>query len=326
MPSNLSEQLKDYGYQARVVSYRRLADLRDCIQVPYEKGLLDAAFYEERLARFDFGLSGPLAEARSLIVVAVPQPQIRFTFARDGKQIPVLVPPTYLHWRETDRTVDAQVSERLEPEGYRVVPATLPKKLLAARSGLAAYGRNNITYIPGMGSFFRLVALCSDLPCPHDDWQEPRWMDACQTCHACVKKCPTGAIPSERFLLHAERCIVFHNERPGHVAFPEWLDPSAHNCLVGCLHCQTVCPANRKVLDWVEGGATFSGRETALLLEATAIDRLPKATRLKLEQWDLVDLYDVWPRNLRALLHGALQQGGVSTEASTERSADEEGL
>jgi epoxyqueuosine reductase len=302
MPSNLSERLKDYGYQAQVVSYRRLADLRAGIQVPHEEGLLDPAFYEERLARFDFGPAEPLAEARSLIVVAVPQPQIRFTFARDGRQIPVLVPPTYLHWRETDRTVEARVSEHLELEGYRVLPATLPKKLLAARSGLAAYGRNNITYIPGMGSFVRLVAFGSDLPCPHDDWQEPGWMDACQTCHACRKKCPTGAIPSDRFLLHAERCIVFHNERPGHVAFPEWLDPSAHNCLVGCLHCQTACPVNHEVLDWVEEGAEFSERETALLLEATAIDRLPEATRHKLEEWDLVELHDILPRNLRALL------------------------
>jgi epoxyqueuosine reductase len=272
------------------------------MQALYEAELLDPTFYEERLAKRDFGLARPLAEARSLIVVAVPQPQIRFSFAHDGKQISVLVPPTYLHWRETDKTVEVRVSERLEPEGYRAVPALLPKKLLAAQSGLAAYGRNNITYVSGMGSFFRLVAFGSDLPCPHDNWQEPRWMDACQTCQACRNKCPTGAISSERFLLHAERCIVFHNERPGDVDFPAWLDPSAHNCLVGCLYCQTACPVNREVLEWVEEGAAFSEQETALLLEATAIDRLPQTTQRKLEQWDLVDLYDLLPRNLRALL------------------------
>jgi epoxyqueuosine reductase len=319
MLSNLTEQLNEYGYQARVVSYRRLAELREGIRASYAAGLLNPAFYEERLAKLDYGLTEPLAEARSLIVVAVPQPQIRFTFAYGGRQMPVLVPPTYLHWRETDKTVGDRVSERLEPAGYRVVPALLPKKLLAAQSGLAAYGRNNITYVAGMGSFFRLVTFGSDLPCPHDDWQEPRQMDACWTCQACRNKCPTGAIPSERFLLYAEHCIVFHNERPGHVAFPAWLEPSAHNCLVGCLHCQSVCPANHDVLDRVEEGAAFSEQETALLLEAIPIDRLPNATQRKLEQWDLLELYDVMPRNLRALL-----QGEASTRVSAERSADKE--
>jgi hypothetical protein len=78
-------------------------------------------------------------------------------------------------------------------------------------------------------------------------------------------------------------------------------------------------------LERVEEGAAFSERETALLLEGAAMDRLPQATRQKLERWDLVDLYDVLPRNLRALLQGALRRSAVSIEASTERSADEEG-
>jgi epoxyqueuosine reductase len=314
--AELIQHLEQAGYQARIVSTRRLADLRAGIAAPHKGGLLDPAFYEQRLATFTFQSLEALSEARSLIVVAMPQPSIRFTFGWAGAQRPVLVPPTYLHWQETDRRIQAALVEVLEPEGYHVARSSLPKKLLAARSGLAAYGRNNIAYIPGRGSYVRLAAFHSDLPCAHDDWQEPRIMGRCQACRACAHACPTGAIPSDRFLLRAERCIVYHNEQPGDVPFPAWLDSAAHNCLVGCMHCQNVCPVNREVVDWVKEGATFSELETALLLEGTPLDRLPEATARKLEQWDLVELYDLLPRNLRVLLGQDTQGSGSRAQSA----------
>lgn len=101
-------------------------------------------------------------------------------------------------------------------------------------------------------------------------------------------------------LLHAERCITFHNENPHE--FPDWLDSAGHDCLVGCLHCQRVCPQNRDVWHWIEEGGEFSSQETALLLADAALERLPAETVQKLEQNDLVGLLDVLPRNLRAAL------------------------
>ena len=127
-------------------------------------------------------------------------------------------------------------------------------------------------------------------------------MEPCQKCSACLRHCPTGAITSERFLLRAERCITFHNEEPSNVPFPAWLDASWHNCLVGCLHCQSICPENKDFLAWVEEGAEFSAEETALLVESIPLDQLPAATISKLEGSDLVDLLDVLPRNLKVLL------------------------
>ena len=127
-------------------------------------------------------------------------------------------------------------------------------------------------------------------------------METCQNCSACLRHCPVSAIPSERFLLRAERCITFHNEKPGDVPFPAWIDPSWHNCLVGCLHCQRVCPENREFLHWVEERVEFSQEETALLLQGVALDQLPPATAKKLEQSDMVELLDVLPRNLGVFL------------------------
>jgi epoxyqueuosine reductase len=196
------------------------------------------------------------------------------------------------------------------PAGYRIAQASVPKKLLAVRSGLAEYGKNNITYVPGMGSFYSLAALYSDLPAIDDDWREPRIMESCQTCSACQRHCPSGAIAPERFLLHAERCITFHNEKPAGTPFPAWMGAAWHNCLVGCMHCQRVCPENRQVWAWVKEGSGFSQQETAWFLEGVPYDQLPRATAEKLERLDMEGFVDLLPRNLKALLsQGPLGRG-----------------
>ncbi len=313
----LFSQLKEHGYQGRIVSIQHLGDLQEEIEGRYRQGLFDEEFYQEWLTGFAFSPPDSLPEARSMIVVAVPQPQTRVTFTWDGEPVRFIIPPTYFE-QKTEKRVRALLARVLESGGYRVAEAVLPKKLLAVRSGLAAYGKNNISYVPGMGSFHGLVVFYSDLPAQEDNWREPQMMEACQNCSACLRHCPVGAIPSaapslrsglrlrtgtsERFLLHAERCITFHNEKPGDVPFPAWIDPSWHNCLIGCLHCQRVCPQNKEFLHWVEERVEFSQEETALLLQGVALDQLPPATAKKLEQSDVVELLDVLPRNLGVLL------------------------
>jgi len=297
-------QLEEQGYKGRIVSTRRLPDLQEGIEGQRGQGMLDEELYQEYLAEFEFHPPDSLPEAKSLIVVAVPHPQTRITFAWNGEAMPLVVPPTYLHWRETDKRVENLLAEALAPAGYRVALAQLPKKLLAVRSGLASYGRNNISYIPGMGSFHRLVAFYSDLPCPEDKWQQPRMLENCEDCTACLRRCPTGAITSDRFLIQAERCLTFHNEKPSDVPFASWIDPSWHNCLVGCLRCQRVCPENRDFWGWIEEGEQFSEEETAQVLEGFPLDRLSSATVEKLERVDLIELLDILPRNLSVLLSG----------------------
>jgi epoxyqueuosine reductase len=302
MDNGLLRTLEPLGYRASVVSIRRLHDLQEAIDGAHERGFLDEAFYQERLTRFVFSPPDNLPEARSLIVVAYRDPPVRFSFIWKGERFPLVVPPTYLHWREKDRRVEGLLAELPEPQGYRVAPATVPKKLLAVSSGLAEYGKNNVTYVEGMGSFYRLAAFYSDLPRKQDEWGEPKVMERCERCSRCLRSCPTGAIDPERFLLRAERCITFLNEKPGHVTFPEWVDCAGHNCLVGCMHCQRSCPENRAVLDWYEEGVEFSEQETELLLGGLPSAELPAVLVEKLERWDLLELLDVLPRNLAPLL------------------------
>lgn len=303
MIAALYQRLSQRGCAARVVSIGHLNELRESIEAGHRNGMFNEGLYQEYLKGFVFSPPVSLPEARSLIAVAVKQPQVRLTFTYQGELKPVMVPPSYLHAAEADRKVQEILTEILGFEGYHVVPATLPKKLLAAHSGLAVYGRNNITYVEGMGSFHRLTAFYSDLPCQDsENWQALRMLERCNDCGACTSLCPSGAIGPDRFLLHAERCIVFHNEKPAAIPFPAWLDGSWHNCLVGCLLCQKACPENKPYASSFENGAEFTEDETALLVSGTPIDQMPAALVKKLEKYDLIGLLDSLPRNLRALL------------------------
>jgi len=298
----LHESIEKQGFQVKIVSIEHVGELETEIMTRYRKGLLDPNLYDAYLASFDFACQQKLQDARSLIVVTVPQPQIQVTFIREEKSYPVVIPPTY--YFAIDNDVADLLKTVLEPQGYQLQKVRLPEKLLTVRSGLGQYGKNNITYVKGMGSFQRPVVFISDYPCEIDSWGEATALELCETCNACMKACPTDAIGSDRFQLYAERCLTFHNERSE--AFPQWLSPSWHNCLVGCMICQKVCPANKDVVKWIEAGATFDNEETDLILNGVSKERLPRETFAKLEKQGMMRYYDVLGRNLKTLIEKSI--------------------
>jgi len=295
---NLFSSLTEMGFQARIVSTSHLDQLQQEIEGLLKNVLVDEQFYKERLTRFSFQIPKDLQEAKSLIIVAVPRPQTRAVFSWNGKRCPLICPPTYTGYDSTTQEVEKVLAKILGKKGYKSTGAALPLKLLAARSGLVQYGRNNVSYASGLGSFFQLVAVYSDLPIEEDSWQEVTMMNRCKDCDLCRKACPTGAIASDRFFLHAECCITYHNEKEGEIPFPDWMESYWHNCIVGCMRCQKVCPVNRDVIQWIEEEVEFSEEETALILEGTPQDKLPKITLKKLQRLSLDDYYNRLPRNM----------------------------
>jgi epoxyqueuosine reductase len=152
--TGLLQQLEEHGYRGRIVKIERLHALREEIENRLAQGLLDEAT-QRSLSRFVFTPPESMPNAQSLIVMAVGEPQIRLTFARNGQRIQVIAPPEVLYGRQYDEQTENALAEILGPEGYRAVQVTtLPAKLLAVRSGLAAYGRSNVSYIAGLGSFY----------------------------------------------------------------------------------------------------------------------------------------------------------------------------
>jgi epoxyqueuosine reductase len=296
----LLDMVEKRGWKGRIIPIGRLGDLREALTHLEGHGFVDEVLYREQLGFLSFDPPADLPEARSIIIVAVPTPQMRVVFHWHGERIAVVVPPTYVSYTPRTESVQAVLADWLKHEGYHLAKPRLPLKTLAVRSGLAEYGHNNITYVPGMGSFLQLVGAFSDLPCDGDPWREPKALDRCQSCVACVRRCPTGAITEERFLLHAERCLTYHNEAARD--FPDWIDPSWHHCLVGCMRCQTVCPENRAVKDWFEDRVEFSERETALLIERVPFDRLPAETAAKLRSLEINEDYRNLCRNLSMII------------------------
>lgn len=286
------------GYDLRIVSIARLAELEEAIKGPRRRNELDPVFYDECLSFFEFSPEGRLRDARSIIIVSVPQPKTELVFHYQGLARKIILPPTYVY--AVDEEVRRMIAEALAPEGYRVERARLPVKTLAVRSGLCEYGRNNITYRAATGSFHRLVSYCSDLPGDEDGWRGPAMMELCVKCRACLRNCPTGAITEDRFLIKAHKCLTFHNERQG--PFPDWIDPGIHHCIVGCMRCQDVCPANKDVCDWVEPGETFDEDETRMILRARSETDLAQPTLEKLQRLFLVEYMKQLPRNLAKLL------------------------
>lgn len=298
MMSMIKGELENHGFRCRIVSVHRLKELEQDIEGKNRKGEFGREFYQERLTGFQYRSPHQLPNARSVLIASCPQPELRLKFHWKGMTHSVGLPPTYQH--HANAILENLLNLLLLPYGFRTARTVLPLKLLAVRSGLASYGKNNISYVPEWGSYHRLMAFFSDCPAEEDEWLEPSMMKECETCTACIRACPTGAITSDRFLIRAERCLTFLNERRNE--FPSWVDPAWHHRIFGCLRCQEICPQNARSKlrseDWLE----FSGLETAFILRNIPWGRLPPATRRKIQGVCLAAEYALLSRNLRPLL------------------------
>jgi len=295
-----SRWLETLGWKGRAVPIEHLPELRQEILGRLERGEIDEAFYRDQLGVFSFELPAELPDVRSMLVLAVPTPPMRVFFHRNGERIPGVLPPTYAHYNARTASVEGVVSRWLEREGHRGARAGLPLKTLAVRSGLAEQGRNNLCYVPGMGSFLQLVGLFTDMPCSGDPWRAARMLPRCDRCEICTNRCPTGAIDPQRFLLHAERCLTLRNENDGNLA--DGIDPSWHHCLFGCMRCQDRCPQDRTVAGWVDDLVEFTEEETSVLLQRAPSEKLDDPLAAKLESLGLSFDAALIGRNLEALL------------------------
>ena len=303
--TELVDDLAARGWRGAVVPLARLDDLRTEIEARRAEVAPEVMAVADR--NFDFTLPATIATPRSLIVVAVPHACARITVTVGGREIVVPIPTTYCPHREIQSQVAATVAAALAPAGLAAAFMGLPEKLVAVCAGVARYGRNNIAYVDGSGSYVELAVCVSDLAAAGDPWTGPRALERCESCDACRRACPSGAIGGDRFLLHGELCLTLHNESDE--PFAQWIDPAWHRCLWGCLRCQRVCPEDLSYRDAVAETAAFDERETALLLAGIDHDLLggEPGLRGKLGELGLLGYDDAFlgvtlARNLTALL------------------------
>ena len=302
MTSTLDTLASEFGAlhaRFRTVSLAHLEELRDEFQRWRQEGTIGKKFYEQNYGFFEFGLDKIPFRPRSMIIIGIPQGIIPLTWWYQGKAHQVILPPTYRFSRDRARCLEI-LSRVFQSEGCNVARAVLPYKLLAVHSGLGRYGRNNLCYVEGLGSFVRLEAFYIDHTFPNDDWQEKKPLERCTGCTLCMNRCPTHCIPSDRFLVHADQCLTYFNEFED--PFPAWVPPRSHNALVGCLRCQEVCPENHAVVHRREEGVTFTETETDMILRGVPKESLPQELLAKLRDLNIDEYYSVLPRNLAVLL------------------------
>lgn len=255
----LRATLRRDGLDCAALPAARLADALAVVAAAYRSGDMGGEYrdgsVEELLA------VRPPDWCVSLWVVAVPCSLLRYRFTNGAGEKAILLPSMYLY-SEPMRRAETAMRTGHEAAGGVSEWAWLPVRILAAAAGMGEFGRNNMLYLPGRGSFPWLTGFFSSLEVP-DVWREPARMKRCEHCAACVAACPSGALTRDRRLMRSDRCLNYVTEYPERGG--DWYNPRLSRELLGCLACQLACPANREHRDWIEDGPVFSRRETAEL-------------------------------------------------------------
>lgn len=297
----LKAKLKDFGAECRIVSASHIPELESEYNRIQENALIDKKLLEKYIQNYiDFSVTKKYPSVCSLIIIATPSPQIDLKFNIQGAEFWMKIPPIYSDKVAVTGKIKNITAQLFDINGYSTFPVVLPKKLIAVHSGLAKYGKNNITYVSGMGSYHRLTLFATDLPCRKDSWQDLQVLDRCSKCKACQNDCPTKAINSENFVIKAERCLSYLNEQPG--PFPIWIDSGSHNSIVGCMRCQRICPENKQYFSPLKYKDEFSEEETSLILKGIPFEDLPSELQSKISDLCLKQYYKHLNRNIFALI------------------------
>ncbi len=309
--ANIFEYLNQKGSKAAVVSVERLKDIQSDLRNLTTNGEVDLNAhkhipqyqysYEKIMSgkKYQGDYNKDLEGAKSIIIIAFPMPVHQVGFTIDGKLTEVLIPSDYMQ-RDASKELDDYLTSTMEAYGYKAKKAKLPLKLLAVRSGLAEYGRNNITYVEGIGSRLFLIAYYVDCPLPQDSWREPIRMKLCGTCKNCLNNCPTGAIIENKRVIQAERCLVLYNEFEDEI--PEWIDKEYHNALIGCVRCEEKCPMNLKYGNQIAKLPAFSEEQTKEIFQSKNLHDLSSATYKMIYEYEISEYYHLFHRNISLLI------------------------
>ena len=127
---------------------------------------------------------------------------------------------------------------KLRSEGVKIERGYVPIRELLTRSGVGTPLKNGLTYIPGFGTRYAVQTLFANLPEPgYTPHQTPK-PARCESCHACERICPSGAIGEHGY--DFKDCARAYM---GGDPMEDWV-MDAMTCILGCELCQKICPYN----------------------------------------------------------------------------------
>ncbi len=303
--------LKQKNMKVATVSVDRLVDVKADLKDLLLSGEFnldankDVAQYQYRYEKvvndkqYDYDYHKDLKGAKSIIIVTFLEPLHQVGFTLDGKLIEVIIPTDYRQ-RARKKVIDDYLKKTMTSFNHQAFKIRLPLKLLAVRSGLAEYGRNNISYIEGFGSKYSLVAYYTDVELPEDDWRVPVRMKLCDTCRICLNNCPTGAIVENKKVILAERCLSLYNGYADDI--PEWIDKDSHNSLIDCVNCMEKCPMNIRYNHPNVKLPAFNESQTKEIFSTKNFQDLSAYTYKIIHEYEIDEYYDVLHRNISLLM------------------------
>ena len=216
-------------------------------------------------------------EARSVIVLL----ENYYRHDPAGDEAPAKV-ARYARGRDYHATMLTRVEQlaaRLRQQGAAhtrcyVDTGPVAERELARRSGLGWIGKNAMLLRPGVGSWFFIGEIFTDLQLAPD---APMDTDHCGSCTRCLDACPTDAFVEPR-VLDATRCISYLTiEQRGPI--PDELAQRMEGRVFGCDICNDVCPWNRRFAT----DTSVAGYQPQLLLTDAQPNRFEQMTEAEFD-------------------------------------------
>lgn len=138
---------------------------------------------------------------------------------------------------ELGRSVNI-ISDFLRSKGFNAQPipaigSNLNLSVMARDAGLGGFGKNGLLITKDFGPSVRLAAVLTDIEnLPLNKELNHEWIQRfCNSCNACVKKCPAGAI--------YEKMIICEDGSEQHIDYKKCADPFSkqHGCTVCIKEC-----------------------------------------------------------------------------------------
>jgi epoxyqueuosine reductase len=146
------------------------------------------------------------------------------------------------------------LAEFIQKKGYRARPEDFAGHTMVihygVEAGLGQLGLNGQLLTPQAGSRCRLALITTDAPVVHGEPTDYGIEALCDSCQACVRRCPVGAIPNSRGEHRGVTKAKIKTERCLPVVI------QAHGCGV----CMKVCPVQRYGLPAVIEEFTATGK------------------------------------------------------------------